>query len=107
MECLSITATQSHRADVLGIKRLPPHRHLRLLRVIPGVHRWPTWEDSRRQHPRGVLAVPFLALGKVHLKAVEAREVPRGAGEWHTHFLVDCPDVPVHTEALSVRGANR
>src|SRR5262249_11063209 len=44
---------------------------------------------------------------KVYLKAVEPREVPRRTGKRHTYFLVDCPDVPIHSEALPVRRANR
>ena len=52
------------------------------------------------------MTVPFLPLGKVNLKAIEGREVPRGTGEWHPYFLVDSPDTSVHPEALPVRGAN-
>src|SRR5205823_10793591 len=87
MECLGIAATQCHCADILGINRLPAHRHLRLLRIIRAVKRGHLREKARRQHRRGVIAVPFLSLGKVHFKAVEAREVPRGTGEWYAHFL--------------------
>src|SRR5262249_24978527 len=36
----------------------------------------------------------------------EPREVPCGTGERHSHFLVDRPDIPVHTEALPVHRAN-
>ena len=70
------------------------------------MHRRLGREECRRQHVRGVLAVPFLALSKVNLEAVEAREVPRGTGEWHSHLLVDSPDITVHTEALPVHRAN-
>src|SRR5438552_2743786 len=41
-------------------------------------------------------AVPFLALGKVNFEAVEAGEVPCGAGERHPHFLVNTPNIAVH-----------
>ena len=71
------------------------------------MHRRLKWEEAGRQHRRCILAVPFLTLGKVYLKAVEPREVPRRAGEWHTHFLVDSPDIPVHTVALPIYRANR
>src|SRR6266487_2983394 len=63
-------------------------------------------KQPRRQYRRGVVAVPLLALGKVHFKAVETREVPCGAGKWYPHFLVDSPDIPVHPEALSIHRAN-
>src|SRR5215813_6878314 len=63
--------------------------------------------DPHRQDSRCICAVPFLSLSKVYLKAVEPREVPRRTGKRHTYFLVDCPDIPVHLEALSVRRANR
>src|SRR5215468_8887703 len=59
------------------------------------------------QHCRSVIAVPFLALGKVHLQAVEPGEVPRGAGKGHSHFLVNSPHIPVHFEALAIRRTNR
>src|SRR5438105_3356467 len=98
MERLGITAAQRHCADILGIKRLPAHRYLGLLCIIRSVHRWPAGEQSRRQHSRGIIAVPFLSLGKVYLKAIEAREVPCRTGERHAHFLIDSPDIPVHTE---------
>src|SRR5206468_11696332 len=48
----------------------------------------------------------LLSLGKVHLEAVEPGEVPCRAGKWNSHFLVDPPDIPVHTEALPVHRAN-
>src|SRR5258705_7528616 len=103
MKRFRVTATQSQRSDILGIKRLPANRHLRLLRVISSVCR----RLKRNQNRRCVLAVPFLPLSEVYLKAVEAGEVPCRAGKRHPHFLVDCPDVPVHTVALTVRRANR
>ena len=56
---------------------------------------------------RSIIAVPFLALGEVHLKAVEPPEVPRWTGERHPHFLVDSPNIPVHPEALAIHRANR
>src|SRR4029077_16625140 len=70
------------------------------------MHRGLGREKHGREHIRSVLAVPFLPLSEVHLEAVEAREVPCGAREWHTYFLVDCPDIPIHTVALPVRRAN-
>src|SRR5207248_2977244 len=107
MERLGITAAQGHRADVLRIQRLPPDRYFRLLRIIRGVLRRDRREQSRRQHCRGVVAIPFLALGKIHFEAVERGEVPCRAGKGHPHFLVNCPDVAVHLEALAIRRANR
>src|SRR5439155_18975279 len=101
-----IAATQRHCADILGIQRLPPNRDLRLLRVIPAVLRREACEESGRQHCRSVVAEPFLALGEVHLEAVETREVPCRSGEWHPHLLVDGPNIPVHTEALPIHRAN-
>src|SRR5262249_50191147 len=86
---LGITATPSKRADILPILRLPADRYFRLLRVIRGVRCRDGWGDCRTQHRRGVLAVPLLALGKVHLKAVETGPVPCGTGKWYPHFLVD------------------
>ena len=102
MERFGITATQRHRADVLGIQRLPTDRHFWLLRVVRRVHGRLKREESRRQHRRCVVAVPFLALGKVNLEAVEPGEVPRGAGKRYPYFLVDSPDITVHTEALTI-----
>src|SRR5439155_21179172 len=107
MEGLGIAATQGHRADILGIKWLPSDRNLRLLRVVPAVLRRETREESRGQHRRSVVAVPFLPLGEVHLEAVEAGEVPRGTGERHAYLLVNSPDIPVHPEALAVHRADR
>src|SRR5438128_7316106 len=107
MEGLGIAATQGHRADILGIKRLPADRNLRLLRIIPAVLCREAREESRRQHRRSVVAVPFLAFSKVHLQTVETRKVPCRAGEWHPYLLVNSPDIPVHTEALAVHRANR
>ena len=63
--------------------------------------------DPNRQHRRGIVAIPFLSLSKVYLKAVERGEVPRGAGERNPYFLIDSPDIPVDPEALPVRRANR
>src|SRR5215472_9578027 len=102
MEGFGIAATQSQRTDVLRIQRLPPKRYLRLLRIIRGVHRRDRREDSGRQDWRSVLTIPFLALGKVYLKAVESGEVPGRAGKWHSHFLVDRPDITVDPEALAI-----
>src|SRR4029077_7300243 len=70
------------------------------------MHRGLGREKPARQHIRSVLAVPFLPLSEVHLQAIEAGEVPRWAREWHTYFLVDCPDIPIHTVALPVRRAD-
>src|SRR4029453_2352016 len=39
-------------------------------------------------------------------EAVEARKVPRRAGERYPHFLVNSPDIPVHFEALPIHRAN-
>ena len=77
MERLGIAATQGECADILGIKRLPADRYLRLLRIILTVRR-PARENSRRQHSRGIVAVPFFSFGKVHLEAVEAQ----GSSTW-------------------------
>src|SRR5262249_348010 len=51
--------------------------------------------------------VPFFPLSKVYLEAIEPREIPCRARKWHSHFLVDAPDVSVHPEALTIRRANR
>src|SRR6266542_2385820 len=65
------------------------------------------WKEPGRQNCRRVLAVPFLALGKVNFKAVETREVPCRACKGHSYFLVNSPDIPVHLEALPITCANR
>src|SRR6266511_4624466 len=103
MKCFGVASTQSHCTDIFRIKRLPADGYLRFLRVILAVRR----RNKRTQNGRSVLTVPFLALGEVHLKAVEAREVPCGAGKRHPHFLVNSPYVPVHPEALAIHRANR
>src|SRR6478609_7428217 len=101
-----IAATQRECPDRLGIHRLPANRYLRLLCIIPAMPRRHGWEKPRRQHRGGVGAIPFFSFGKVYFEAVEAREVPCRTGEWHTYFLVDPPDVPIHTVALPVRRAD-
>src|SRR5215471_16306709 len=106
MKRFGIAAAQSQRANILGIERLPTHRYLRLLRIILGTLCGNKRLDPDRQNSRGILTVPFLPLGKVHLQTVERREVPRRACERYPYFLVNSPDVPVHPEALPVRRAN-
>src|SRR5215475_10292528 len=103
MERFGIAATQSQRTDIFRIQRLPPDRYLRLLRIIRAVERRDRRENSGRQDRRSVLTIPFLALGKVYLQAVEPGEVPCRAGKWHSHFLVDRPDITVDPEALAIR----
>src|SRR5256886_10710010 len=56
---------------------------------------------------RSVLAVPFLALREVNLEAVKAGEVPGRTRKGNPHLLVDCPDVPIHSEVLPIHRANR
>src|SRR5581483_3498883 len=103
VERLGVTATQCHSADVLGIDRLPAHRYLWLLRVVGRMCCW----EGGAQHGRSILAVPFLALGKVYFKAIEAREVPCRAGERHSYFLIDAPDITVHPRAFTIRRTDR
>src|SRR5215831_12209422 len=107
MKCLGVAAAQRECTDILRIERLPAHRYLRLLRVIRAMRCGNKRLDFDRQHSRGIVAIPFLPLGKVHFEAIETREVPRGTCEWYPYFLVDSPDIPVHPEALPVRRANR
>ena len=102
MKRFSITATQSKRADVLRIKRLPADRHLRLLRVISGVRRG----YKGHQNCIRVLAIPFLALSEIHLETVEAPEVPCGTGKGHPYFFVNSPDIAVILEALPIDRAD-
>src|SRR5207244_1662751 len=94
---------QSHSANVFGINRLPANRYLRPLRVIPGARVRNKW----CQNCLSVLAVPFLALGKVNLAAVEAGEVPCRACEWYSNFFVDRPDIAFDFCALAVGGPDR
>src|SRR6266567_3803452 len=54
------------------------------------------WLDRDGQNRRGVLAVPFLTLGNIELEAVRTGEVPQRAGHRNPHFLIGCPNVPVH-----------
>ena len=103
MKRFGVAAAQGQCPNILRIKRLPAHRNLWLLRVIFGAHTVLKWLQDRRS----VLAVPFLPLGKINLEAIETPEVPRGAGERYPHFLVDCPDIPVHLEALPIHRAKR
>src|SRR2546430_13312175 len=56
---------------------------------------------------RSVLAVPFLALREVNLEAVKAGEVPGSTRKGNPHLLVDCPDVPIHSEVLPIHRVNR
>src|SRR5438093_1702507 len=107
MKRFGIAATQGKGADKFGIERLPANRELWLLCVILAVRRRLKWESSRRQNSRGVLAVPFLALGKINLEAVETWEVPGRTGEGNPHFLVDRPNIPVDPRAYPIRRANR
>src|SRR3954447_20114298 len=107
MERLRIAATQGKCTDILGIDRLPAHRYLGLLRIIRAMPCWNKRLDPDRQHLRGILAVPFLPLSKVHLQAVEPREIPRRTRKRNPYFLVDSPHVPVHLEALAVSRADR
>src|SRR5215469_8895198 len=83
---------------MLWINRLPAYGYFRLLRVIAGVCRWYKWHQDRR----GVAAVPFFSLSEVNFKAVKAGDVPCRAGKGYSHFLIDSPDIPVHSEALAV-----
>src|SRR5215471_2896572 len=106
MKRFGIAAAQSQRANILGIERLPTHRYLRLLRIILGTLCGNKRLDPDRQNSRGILTVPFLPLGKVHLQTVKRREVPCWARERYPYFLVYSPDIPVHAEALPVRRAN-
>ena len=103
MERLGIAAAQRERPDILGIYRLPANRNLRLLRIIPAMRCWDLREQRGSQHCGGVGAIPFFSFGKVYLEAVDAPEVPCRTGEWHTYFFVDSPDVPIRTEALTIR----
>ena len=99
----SVTAAQCQCTDILGINRLPAHRDLRLLRVIISVCR----RLKRNYDCRSIVAVPLLALGEVHLQAIEAGEVPRWAGKWHPYFLVDSPHIAIDPEALPIHRTNR
>src|SRR6267378_143547 len=102
MKRFGVAATQSHSANPLGIKRLPAHGNLRLLRVIPAVSRGDKRLKPYRENCGSVVAVPFLAFSKVNLEAVEAGEIPSGTGERHPHFLVHSPDIPIYLEALPI-----
>src|SRR6476646_9526854 len=97
MKRFGITTAEGQRSHPLGIKRLPAHRKFWLLRVVLRVLRWDKWQVRYGENRRGILAVPFLALGNVELEAVRAGEVPHRAGDRKSHFLVGCPNVPVHS----------
>ena len=107
MERLGIAATQRHRADILGIKRLPADRYLRLLRIIRCCARArPAGTVRKVAPPRCCCCTIPRARQSPPRSYRSRREVPRGTGEWHPHFLVDSPDIPVHPEALPIRRAN-
>src|SRR5262245_57450609 len=97
MKRFGIAAAQCKGADVFRINRLPANRDLRFLRVVLAMRGRLKWECSARQHGRGVLAVPLFALGKVNLKAIKTGEVPRRTCKWDAYFLVDRPNITVHT----------
>src|SRR5206468_12439577 len=100
MKPFAVSTTQGERANPVGVKRLPAHGELRLLRIKLGVLRF---QDCSC---RGVLAVPFLALGNVELETVRRRELPRRAGYRNTHFLVGGPNIPVDPRGFEILGAN-
>src|SRR4051794_27913442 len=54
---------------------------------------------------RRILAIPFLALGDIKLEAVRAGEVPLRAGHRKPHFLIGCPNIPVHPRSFEIDGA--
>ena len=89
MKRLGVAATQDKRAEIFWIKRLPADGNFRLLRIVLAMRRRLKWKGSRRWNCRCVLAVSLFPLSKVHLEAVEPREVPHWAGEGHAHFLVN------------------
>src|SRR5207253_11369495 len=84
MKPFAVSTTQGERANPVGVKRLPAHGELRLLRVKLGVLRF---QDCSC---RGVLAVPFLALSNVELEAVRSGEIQRRAGQRTTIFMIGC-----------------
>src|SRR5262245_52818195 len=96
MKRFGVAAAQRKCADVFRINRLPADRYLRFLRVILAMRGRLKWEYPSRQHGRGVLTVPFLALGKVNLKAVKTGKVPHRTGEGDSYFLVNGPNITVH-----------
>src|SRR5690242_5142204 len=96
MKPLAVRAAQGESANPLGVKRLPAHRDLWLLRVILAVRRWLKRKGFRRKNCRRVLAVPLLPLGKVNFETVETWQVPCRTGERHAHFLVNRPNIPVY-----------
>src|SRR5205807_8082504 len=101
MKRFGVAATQGQRSDPLGIKRLPANGDLRPLRLVRGACR------RRDGSCRGILTVPFLALGEVNLEAVQAGEVPRWASDRDPHFLVDGLYIAVHPCTFSIHRANR
>src|SRR3982751_1776266 len=102
MERFGVATAERECPDILGIKRLPPDRELRPLRIIPAMRRSLAWENSRRQDGGSVVAIPFFPFGKVYFQAVESREVPCGTCDWNTYFFVDAPDIAIHLEALPI-----
>src|ERR1700730_3818103 len=103
MERFAVAATQRHRANPVRIQRLPPHGELRFLRVKGCVSRRLRREDPGWQHRGSIVAVPLLAFGNIKLQTVETAEIPCRAGYRNAKFLISPPNVPVHTEALSIR----
>ena len=107
MKRFAIAAAKGERTDPLWIKRLPAHRKFRFLCVILRVLRRDRWQACDGQNCRGVLAVPFLALGNIELEAVRTGKVPQRAGHWKSHFLIGRPDVPVHSGRFEIGSALR
>ncbi len=89
MKRFAVGATQGQRADPFGIKRLPADGELRLLRVGRGA------DALAGELIRGIIIIPLFPLGDIELQAVGAGEVPRRAGDWNPHFLIDRLNIPV------------
>src|SRR6266550_5488921 len=106
MKRFGVARTQGKGADIFWINRLPANRDLWFLRIIPAVRCRLRWEGAGSEHRGGILAVPFLALGKVNLEAIESGKVPGRTSKWYPHFLVDRPNIPVDSGASAIVGAD-
>src|SRR4029077_302798 len=94
MKPFAVSAAQGESANQLGVKRLPANGKFRLLRIKLRVFLRENRNTSRGC--RCILGVPFFALGDVELETVRSWQLPGRAGHRNSHFLIGCPNVPVH-----------
>src|SRR5437588_5084231 len=89
MKRFAVSAAQGEGTNPLGVKRLPANGKFRLLRVVLRVL---LRQNGSR---RGILAIPFLALGNAELETVRSWKIPTGACHRNTDLLLGAPNVTV------------